>query len=39
MPIFNRFRNFDVYIKPIEDYQVKTSFGGLSKEFIEYSYY
>uniref|UniRef100_A0A915EDD6 Endoplasmic reticulum-Golgi intermediate compartment protein 3 n=1 Tax=Ditylenchus dipsaci TaxID=166011 RepID=A0A915EDD6_9BILA len=29
MSFFNRFRNFDVYTKPVDDCRVKTSFGGL----------
>uniref|UniRef100_A0A914ECY5 Endoplasmic reticulum-Golgi intermediate compartment protein 3 n=1 Tax=Acrobeloides nanus TaxID=290746 RepID=A0A914ECY5_9BILA len=29
MSLFNKFRDFDVYTKPLDDFRVKTSFGGM----------
>jgi hypothetical protein len=31
MSLFNKFRDFDVYTKPLDDFRVKTSFGGMSE--------
>lgn len=39
MMVLNRFRNFDVYAKPVDDCRVKTSFGGLSRSCMVFNFY